>query len=175
MIYCVYICGIVFGYFPDIPPHMQPQLNLPPCQLRLRQNAQTGYEEVWCAQRRKWVKLTPEEWVRQNFVQFLINNRQWPAGRIGNEVAIHVGKLERRCDTVVFDREGHPAVIVEYKATSVALTQKVFDQIARYNLELQVDWLLVSNGLQHYCCRLNRELRRFEFLREIPLWEQMGL
>ena len=152
---------------------MQPQLNLPPCELRTRLNPTNGLEEIWCTQRRKWVKLTPEEWVRQNFVHYLIDDRQWPAGRIGNEVAIRVGQLDKRCDTVVFDREGRAAVVVEYKATTVELTQRVFDQIARYNLTLQTRWLLVSNGLTHYCCHLNPESQRFEFLKEIPLWQDL--
>lgn len=148
-------------------------LNLPPCNLRLRKNTTAGFTEVFDPQRRKWVKLTPEEEVRQCFIHFLIDGLSFPAGRIANEVAIHVGQVEKRCDTVVYDASGQPAVIVEYKAATVPLTQKVFDQIARYNLTLQVRFLMVSNGLQHYCCYLNPQSQRFEFLRELPQWPQI--
>lgn len=148
-------------------------LNLPPCTLRLRQNPTNSLEEVFDAQRRKWVKLTPEEWVRQHFVHYLIEQQGFPAGLLGNEIAIKVGQTEKRCDSVVFNTEGKPTVIVEYKAPTVQLTQKVFDQIARYNLALQVDWLMVSNGRQHYCCHLNRDSGKFEFLQEMPRWEQI--
>lgn len=152
---------------------MQPMLNLPQFDCRLRLSPTTRLEEIWDTQRRKWVRLTPEEWVRQNFVHFLINQKGYPAGRIGNEVSIKVGQLERRCDSVVFGREGEPVMIVEYKAPSVQITQKVFDQIARYNIALQVDWLIVSNGMQHYCCHLLRDQHKFEFVSEIPKSEEL--
>lgn len=151
---------------------MEP-LNLPAYPLRRRLNPETGNEEVWDTQRHRWVKLTPEEWVRQHFVHFLIEHCQFPAGRIGNELAIKVGKLERRCDSVVFGNKAEPVMIVEYKATTVQLTQQVFDQISRYNIALQVDWLLVSNGLQHYCCHLNRQENRWEFLQGIPTYQEL--
>jgi type I site-specific restriction-modification system R (restriction) subunit len=148
-------------------------LNLPSYAVRLRQNPTNSQQEIWDTQRRRWVKLTPEEWVRQHFVHFLIDYFNYPAGRIGNEIAIKVGKLERRCDSVVFGDNGEPLMIVEYKATTVQLTQQVFNQISRYNIALQVDWLLVSNGLQHYCCHLNREANRWEFLQEIPGYQEL--
>ena len=149
------------------------RLNLPSFGIRTRQNPDNQLEEIWDTQRRKWVKLTPEEWVRQHFVHFLTGPCAYPAGRIGNEIAIRVGKLERRCDTVVFGNEGEPLMIVEYKASSVQLTQEVFDQISRYNIALQVDWLVVSNGMQHYCCHLNRASNRWEFLQEIPAYPEL--
>lgn len=151
----------------------QPILNLPPCQLSTRKNPDTHLDEVFDTQRKKYVRLTPEEWVRQNFVSYLINQMGFPQGRLQNELPIRVGKMEKRCDTVVFNRCGKPAVIVEYKAPTVKLTQKVFDQIVRYNFALQVDYLIVSNGLQHYCCRLNRIRNCFEFLPQLPLWSQI--
>lgn len=148
-------------------------LNLPPFAVRRRINPSSSLEEIWDSQRRKWVKLTPEEWVRQHFVHFLIDTLQYPAGRIGNEISIRVGQLEKRCDTVVFGDDTRALMIVEYKATTVALTQQVFDQISRYNLALKVDWLVVSNGMQHYCCHLNPETRRWEFLQEIPTYQAL--
>lgn len=142
-------------------------LNLPAFAYRVR-SLSNGQEEIFDSQRNKYVRLTPEEWVRQHFVNYLVNYCGFPKGRIGNEVPIKVGLTEKRCDSVVFDEMGKPKVIVEYKASSVALTRKVFDQIARYNLTLKVDYLIVSNGLTTYCCRMNRTLGRFEFLESIP-------
>ena len=149
-----------------------PSLNLPPCQLRTRANPK-GWTEVWDAQRKKYVKLTPEEWVRQHFVRFLIDSLGYPASVIGNEIQIAVGNTAKRCDTVVFSSQGKPLVILEYKAPQVELTQKVFDQIVRYDTALLVQYLVVSNGLQHYCCRLRAEEHRFEFLQAIPRWEEI--
>lgn len=150
------------------------QLNLPSYPpLRSRLSPTRGVEEVWDTQRKRWVKLTPEEWVRQHFVHWLIDGLSYPAGCIGNEIQIKVGKLERRCDSVVFGRDGLPKMIIEYKAPTVTLTQKVFDQIARYNIALQVDYLVVSNGRQHYCCRLDRETLHFDFLQSIPPFQSL--
>jgi len=149
-------------------------LNLPAYEARLRRNPESQLEEIWDTQRRRWVRLTPEEWVRQHFVHFLIDYCQYPAGCVGNEIAIKVGKLERRCDTVVFGNEGQPLMIVEYKASSVQLTQAVFNQISRYNIALQVDWLVVSNGLNHYVCHLNREAQSWEFLQVIPAYQALS-
>ena len=151
----------------------RPTLNLPPFEPNIRINPDTKFEEIFDPQRRKFVKLTPEEWVRQNFVHYLIDGLGYPQGRLQNELPIRVGRMEKRCDTVIFNREGAPALIVEYKAPTVRLTQKVFDQIVRYNFALQVEYLMVSNGLQHYCCHLNRQLNRFEFLRELPQWSMI--
>ncbi len=148
-------------------------LNLPSYPFRTRRNPTNSLQEIWDTQRRRWVKLTPEEWVRQHFVHFLIDYLKYPSGRIGNEIAIKVGKLERRCDSVVFGDSVEPLMIVEYKAATVTLTQEVFDQISRYNIALQVDWLIVSNGLQHYCCHLNREANRWEFLQGIPSYQDL--
>ena len=149
-----------------------PSLNLPPCRLRTRLNP-AGWTEVWDSQRKKYVKLTPEEWVRQHFVRYLIDHLGYPAGVIGNEIQIAVGNTDKRCDSVVFSSEGKPLVILEYKAPQVELTQKVFDQIVRYDTALQVPYLVVSNGHQHYCCRLRTEEHRFEFLQAIPRWEEI--
>ncbi len=150
-------------------------LNLPACELKTRINPATKLEEIFDTQRKKYVRLTPEEWVRQNFVHYLIHTLGFPQGRIGNEIPIRVGRMEKRCDTIVYNQAGQPAVIVEYKAPTVKLTQKVFDQIVRYDFALQVDYLIVSNGLQHYCCRLNRQLNRFEFLQSLPQWSQIEI
>ena len=152
---------------------MKEALNLPAFDVRLRISPKTQLEEIWDSQRKRWVRLTPEEWVRQHFVHFLISEQGFPSGCIGNEMSIKVGQLEKRCDSVIFGKDGKPLMIVEYKAPTVAITQKVFNQISRYNITLQVDWLIVSNGLQHYCCHLNREQNRFEFLPQLPRFEEI--
>lgn len=152
---------------------MKEALNLPAFDVRLRISPKTQLEEIWDTQRKRWVRLTPEEWVRQHFVHFLISEQGFPSGCIGNEMSIKVGQLEKRCDSVIFGKDGKPLMIVEYKAPTVAITQKVFNQISRYNITLQVDWLIVSNGLQHYCCHLNREQNRFEFLPQLPRFEEL--
>lgn len=152
--------------------NFDPKLNLPAFECHVRTNS-SGQEEIFDTQRKKYVRLTPEEWVRQHFVNYLINILQFPQGRIGNEIPIKVGLTEKRCDTVVFDEEGKAKVIVEYKASSVSITRKVFDQIARYNLTLQVQYLVVSNGLQTYCCRFDQESGQFVFLPAIPQYSDL--
>lgn len=148
-------------------------LNLPPYACRTRQHPKSGQQEIWDTQRRRWVRLTPEEWVRQHFVHYLVDHLKYPAGRVGNEIAIRVGQTEKRCDSVVFGDEGEPLMIVEYKATTVQLTQHVFDQISRYNMALHVAWLVVSNGQQHFCCHLDTVSGQWEFLRGLPAYQDL--
>ena len=146
-------------------------LNLPPGDVRLRRSARG--DEVYDPLRRKWLLLTPEEWVRQHFTSFLRTHLGCPASLMGNEIAIKLNGTSKRCDSVVHDRAGKPLMIVEYKAPSVTITQEVFDQIARYSLVLNVRYLVVSNGLHHYCCRLEPECAKYTFLREIPHYDQL--
>ena len=153
--------------------HQFPQLNLPAFGAHVRPDADSvrGGLEIYDALRRKWVALTPEEWVRQNFVNFLVAERGYPAALMANEVEIKLNGLSRRCDTVVYDTRLQPRVVVEYKAPSVAITQKVFDQIARYNIVVNAGVLIVSNGLRHYCCRFDGE--GYRFLRDVPPYAQL--
>lgn len=153
--------------------HQFPQLNLPAFGARVRPDADSvrGGLEIYDALRRKWVALTPEEWVRQNFVNFLVAERGYPSALMANEVEIKLNGLSRRCDTVVYDTRLQPRVVVEYKAPSVAITQKVFDQIARYNIVVNAGVLIVSNGLRHYCCRFDGE--GYRFLRDVPPYAQL--
>ncbi len=120
--------------------------------------------------RNKFVPLTPEEAVRQNFVEYLISEKQYPAGLMNNEVAILQNNIRRRCDTVVFDRKGNPWMIVEYKSSSVKITQEVFNQIYRYNLVLKVRFLIVTNGDDLYCCRIDYDSHKAEFISDIPVY-----
>ncbi|MDR1675060.1 MAG: type I restriction enzyme HsdR N-terminal domain-containing protein [Tannerella sp.] len=124
--------------------------------------------------RRKNVALTPEEWVRQHFVNYLVTEKNYPEALLANEVTIALEQLARRCDTVVYNLYLEPLAIVEYKAPSVPVTQQVFEQIARYNLSLRVKCLIVTNGLEHYCCRIDYEKRSYAYLKEIPAYDALG-
>lgn len=145
------------------------QLNLPSFDVRIRRRPD-GAEQIYDRLRRKYVALTPEEWVRQHFVHWLLTEKHYPASLTANEVGLRLNGTLRRSDTVVFGLDGRPAVVVEYKAPSVAITQKVFDQIARYNLVMQARYLIVSNGIDHYCCRYDHTTGRYAFCREVPSW-----
>ncbi len=146
-------------------------LNLPQAPLRL--STQKGHTVVFDPLRRKYVALTPEEWVRQHFVHFLVAYKGYPAGLIANEMAITLNGTRKRCDSVVFGQHAQPLMILEYKAPSVTLTQKVFDQISRYNMRLHVDWLIVSNGLQHYCLHMDYAHSTYHFLSDIPAYSKL--
>ena len=132
-----------------------------------------GSWAIWDRLRERWVALTPEEWVRQHFVEWLITDKDFPAALMGNELSLTQNGISRRCDTVVGDRTGQPLVIVEYKAPSINITQKVFDQIVRYNMVLKARYLMVSNGLVHYCCQIDYEKNSYRFLEEIPCYESL--
>ncbi len=120
--------------------------------------------------RDKYVNLTPEEYVRQHFVAYLRKELGYPASIMANEIAIELNGTRKRCDTVIFDRDAAPYMIVEYKAPGVAITQTVFDQIVRYNLKLHAKYLVVSNGLRHYCCVMDYAVDSYHFIPRIPAY-----
>ena len=150
------------------------ELNLPEYEYKVKKR-EDGSWSIWDRLRDRWVALTPEEWVRQHFVEWLITEKHFPAALMGNEVSLSQNGIARRCDTVVADRTGQPLVIVEYKAPSINITQKTFDQIVRYNMVLHARYLIVSNGLSHYCCEIDYEKKSYCFLEEIPLYEALGV
>lgn len=143
-----------------------PRLSLPPIDSR-RIDAGRVFDII----RQKWVTLTPEEWVRQHFVDWMIVKKGYSPLVMANEFPIKVNGLSRRCDTVVFDHYCRPLLIVEYKAPSVAISQRTFDQIVRYNMSLNARYLAVSNGLSHYCCELDYKAGSYRFLRDFPTAE----
>ena len=144
-----------------------PELNLPSFDKKVIQK--DGKPFIFDIIRRQYVALTPEEWVRQHFVHYLISEKGYPQSLMANEVQLKLNGMSRRCDTVVYDRTLRPRVIVEYKAPTVNITQQVFDQICRYNMVLQVDYLIVSNGLVHYCCKVDNNTHTYTFLKDIPV------
>ena len=149
---------------------MQP-LNLPQYEIRVSQR--NGHPTIFDTLRRRYVALTPEEWVRQHFVHYLIEHLGYPAGLLANEVQLQVGDKHLRCDTLLYNRDLQPQMIIEYKAPSVTLTQRVFDQITAYNLLLHVPYLIVSNGLQHICCRMDYDNKKYTFIEDIPEYRQL--
>ena len=157
----------------DIKKLLTP-LNLPSFEPRLRPDSDSrrGGIEIHDILRNRWVALTPEEWVRQNFVRFLIADRAFPQALMANELALELNGTSRRCDTVVFSKGLRPLCIVEYKAPEIKITQKVFDQIARYNSVLKAPFLIVSNGMSHYCCRFGET--GYTFLPDIPPFAEMA-
>lgn len=148
-----------------------PMLMLPECDVPLRSDS--DMDRVFDELRQKWVALTPEEWVRQRFVRWLEHERGYMKGRMGNEIALTLNRTSRRCDTVVYDACRKPVMIVEYKAPNVAITQKVFDQIVRYNMVLAAPYVTVSNGLRHFCCAIDFANRSYGFLKEVPEYKEI--
>jgi len=141
-------------------------LSFPQAELKLTRKE--GQVFVWCIIRKKSLVLSPEEWVRQHLIHFLIQEKQIPIGLIAAEMAIEINQLSRRCDVVVFGTDGKPRLIVECKAPEINLTEKTFNQIAQYNAALNVDLLMVTNGLQHIVCQIDRENSQLNYLEELP-------
>ena len=146
-------------------------LNLPPFTFRIKeyQNKKLIFDEF----RHRWVALTPEEWVRQNFVRYLTEKKDFPASLVAIERSLRMNQRDFRTDIVLFSKSGNPMVVVECKAPEVKITQMVFDQIARYNLDLRVNYLIVTNGLVHYCCRFDQLQLTYTFLPEIPGYNEL--
>ena len=146
-------------------------LNLPPVDLKLSIN--NGKRMIFDILRKKSIQVSPEEWVRQHFVHFLINEKSYPRSLMANEVLLNFNGMNRRCDTVVYDRNLVPKLIIEYKAPHIVIDQKVFDQICRYNFVLRVGYLIVSNGIQHYCCKIDYDNKTYSFIQDIPMYEEL--
>lgn len=141
-------------------------LNLPNYEVKTKKLEDKVF--IFDCIRDKYVSLTPEEWVRQHFVNFLINYKDYPKNLMANEVGIKLNGTVKRCDTVLYNKLLQPYIIVEYKAPDISITNKVFDQIARYNMELKAKFLIVSNGISHYCCLLDYSNNTYCFLKDIP-------
>ncbi|AOW19418.1 type I restriction enzyme HsdR N-terminal domain-containing protein [Urechidicola croceus] len=141
------------------------QLNLPPYQFKIKssENKQLIFDII----RKKYMVLTPEEWVRQNFVQYLISEKKYPISLIAIEKEIVLNNLKKRFDILIFDPKGEPNIIVECKSPNVKITQNTFDQIAQYNMKINAKFLILTNGLSHYFCKLDSKNERYIFLKEI--------
>ena len=146
-------------------------LNLPsyPAKIQVR----NGKNVIFDPLRKKYVALTPEEWVRQHFIHLLTDFKGYPKGLLANEVQLDLNGTRKRCDTVLFNKDLSARMIVEYKAPHIAITQAVFDQITRYNMVLKVDYLIVSNGINHYCCKIDYQSMSYSFLPDIPSYTDL--
>ncbi|MCG2431296.1 type I restriction enzyme HsdR N-terminal domain-containing protein [Aequorivita xiaoshiensis] len=142
------------------------KLNFPQYSFRFKssENKTLVFDEI----RKKFVVLTPEEWVRLHVVQFLLHQKNYPKSLINVEKQLKLNKTTKRYDIVVFNNDGSIFLIVECKAPSIPITQITFDQIARYNLALNASFLMVTNGLEHYYCQMDYENERYVFLKDIP-------
>ena len=146
-------------------------LNFPTYKFRIKSN-ENKYS-IFDIIRKKYVILTPEEWVRQHFIHYLIHDKGYPISLIAIEKKLHVNKLMKRADILVFNSNGNPLIIVECKAPSIALTQSTFDQIARYNSTLNAEYLIVTNGLKHLYCKTDHKKEQYVFLKNIPDYSQI--
>jgi type I site-specific restriction endonuclease len=147
------------------------KLNLPEYKFRFR--VRDNKTEIFDEIRKKYLVLNPEEWVRQNLIKYFINVKNIPLGLISIEKTLKVNKLHKRTDIVVYDKKGKAVMIVECKAPSVKIGQKVFEQAALYNMGLKVPFLMVSNGQTHFCCEIDHEKKQYSFLNDIPNFETL--
>jgi hypothetical protein len=147
------------------------QLNLPEYSFKIR--GKEGEEMILDPLRRRFVKLTREEWVRQHFIQYLINKGKYPPGLMGIEIQHGHNRLKKRIDILVHNRSGDPVMIVECKAPEVDLDDKVFEQIVTYNRKYHVPYLVVTNGLHHWACKFNDDFTHWDYLLVIPLYEEL--
>lgn len=147
------------------------ELALPESEFKYR--TENGRRYIFDKIRKKFVAATPEEIVRQRFIAYLTNHKGYPEGRIGHEISLNLNGCRKRCDTVVYDNYGNPCSIIEYKAPDINITQEVFNQIARYNIVLRVRFLIVSNGMNHYCCSIDYDSGKCRFIDHIPEYGEM--
>ena len=147
------------------------KLNLPAYDFKYRTEGEMTL--VLDVYRKRFVKLTPEEEVRQRFARYLVEEKGFPASLIMTEYSLKLNKLSRRCDILVHKPAGHPVLLVECKAPEVNISQASFDQVARYNLAFKVSYLIVTNGLKHYCCQVDFNTEKISFLSEIPAYAEL--
>lgn len=150
-----------------------PPLNLPDYPIKTR-FGNGGRLELWDPLRQKYVAFTPEEYVRRRFTEWLMCDLHYPRSLMANELSLDINGLRRRADTYVVDRRGNPFMVIEYKAPYVSITQSVFDQAVRYNQVLGAQYIVVSNGLNHYCCKITDD-GGYHFVPNIPDWNKAML
>lgn len=146
---------------------MHPALNLPPTKLKVKTN------QVWDRLRKKYVLLTPEEWVRQHFIAYLIDHLEYPEGRMASEFTVDYNGMKKRCDVVAFDENLQPFLIVECKAVSIEISENTFYQIARYASTLKAKLLILTNGLNHYCAKIDVAENKLIYLESIPNYKEL--
>ncbi|MDC1325176.1 type I restriction enzyme HsdR N-terminal domain-containing protein [Ulvibacter sp.] len=142
------------------------KLNFPEYQFRFKskENKRLIFDEI----RKKFIILTPEEWVRQHVIHYLVKDKKYPASHLSVEKQLKLHDTVKRYDIVVYNRDGGIELIVECKAPSIKISQDTFDQIARYNFVLRANLLMVTNGVEHYFCKMDFEAEKYEFIKELP-------
>lgn len=147
------------------------KLNFPKYNFRFKNNENKTL--IFDIIRKKFVILTPEEWVRQHTLHFLITEKKYPVSYINVEKQLLLNDSVKRYDIVIFKNDGDVEIIIECKAPSIPINQVTFDQIARYNLALNSNLLMVTNGLTHYFCKMDIKNKRYLFLRDLPKYNQL--
>ena len=142
------------------------ELNLPVYEFRIKTEGAKKY--IFDLVRKRFVLLTPEEWVRQHFMRYLIEEKKYPESLMAVEKQITLNGKLFRFDLLVYRRNGKPLLIAEFKAPGIKISQETFDQVVRYNMTLKVEWVVVSNGLQHFVCEVDYEQNSYKYLREVP-------
>tara|TARA_B110000503_G_C7059761_1_gene376133 strand:- start:677 stop:1129 length:453 start_codon:yes stop_codon:yes gene_type:complete len=142
------------------------KLNFPTYTFRFKnsENKVSIFDEI----RKKFILLTPEEWVRQHVIHFLIEDKKYPKSHINVEKVVKINGMNKRYDAAVFNKDGTLFLLIECKAPEININQKAFDQIARYNMTLKANYLMVTNGLNHYFCAIDLEKEQYLFLKELP-------
>jgi len=148
-------------------------LNLPTYQFTIKEeNKKT---KIFDAIRKKFLVLTPEEWVRQHIVRFLVEEKGFPSSLIAIEMGLKLNGLQKRADILVYSKSGQPILMVECKAPHIKIDQKVFDQIGRYNIIFKLPYLLVTNGMEHFCAQIDFISKDFSFLKDIPEYDHLEI
>lgn len=142
------------------------ELNLPSYTFRLKEENKLTF--IFDEIRKKYVVLTPEEWVRQNFIRYLITDKKYPASLMAIETGLKYNQLQKRADVIIYNRQGQPHLMIECKAPEVKISQETFHQIAAYNMAFKVNYLVVTNGLDHFCCKMDYTDNSYQFLQMIP-------
>jgi len=149
------------------------QLNLPEYNFRIKKQDEKFL--IFDSQRKRYVSLTPEEWVRQHFIRFLIEEKGYPSAYLAIEKQLSMNGMKKRCDAILYNEYALPILIIELKAPTVQITQTTFDQVAVYNAKLKVDFFMISNGIEHYCCKVDTVNSQYKFFPEIPDYTKLIL
>jgi type I site-specific restriction endonuclease len=147
------------------------QLNLPEYNFRIKKLDDRFL--IFDSQRKRYVSLTPEEWVRQHFIRFLIEEKGYPAAYLAVEKQLSMNGMKKRCDAILYNELALPILIIELKAPTVQITQATFDQVAVYNAKLKVDFFMISNGIEHYCCKVDTLNSQYKFFPELPEYSKL--
>ena len=147
------------------------QLNLPEYNFRIKKLDEKLH--IFDSQRKRYVSLTPEEWVRQHFIRFLIEEKGYPAAYLAVEKQLSMNGMKKRCDAILYNEHAMPILIIELKAPIVPITQATFDQVAVYNAKLKVDFFMISNGIEHYCCKVDTLNSQYKFFPELPEYSKL--